>query len=75
MFLRQNNWGHYMSKVFLSSLQDLLGDGNPMAESLACFVQLAPVVQLQVVANAVAGLAEISQTCGKDLLDLDKAAS
>lgn len=25
-----------------------------------------------VVANAVAGLAEISQTCGKDLLDLDK---
>ena len=28
----------------------------------------------QVVANAVAGLAEISQTCGKDLLDLDKAS-
>ena len=27
----------------------------------------------EVVANAVAGLAEISQTCGKDLLDLDKA--
>ena len=25
-----------------------------------------------VVANAVAGLAEISQTCGKDLLDLDR---
>ena len=25
-----------------------------------------------VVANAVAGLAEISQTCGRDLLDLDK---
>lgn len=25
-----------------------------------------------VVANAVAGLAEISQTCGRDLLELDK---
>ena len=25
-----------------------------------------------VVANAVAGLAEISQTCNRDLLDLDK---
>ncbi|CAE7227427.1 AP1B1 [Symbiodinium sp. CCMP2592] len=43
-----------------------LRSSSPRLKKAACDIS-------EVVANAVAGLAEISQTCGKDLLDLDKA--